>query len=153
MQRATVLLFLALLAVPGAARFRIDVEIAEGLAPRPAWENAPGVAATFEHTSYAPGETATLVLWKAERGVRIRVFRVGPERARTVGNVTMQGVAVTPALELGPRAAHRPIELTVGDWPSGLYFARLTAPDGRVGFAPFVIRPRTLGEHRVLVVL
>jgi hypothetical protein len=153
MHRATVLLFLALLAVPGAAPFTIDVETAEGLAPRPVWENTPGVAATFEHASYAPGDKATLVLWRAERGLRVRVFRVGPEHARTVGNVTMEGAPVTPALELGPRAAHRPIPLSVGDWPSGLYFARLTAPDGRVGFAPFVVRPRALGEHRVLVVL
>jgi hypothetical protein len=41
----------------------------------------------------------------------------------------------------------------VGDWPSGLYFAKLEAPDGRVGFAPFVVHPRALGEHRILVVL
>ena len=31
------------------------------------------------------------------------------------------------------------IAIEIGDWPSGLYFARLTAP-GRVGFAPFVVR-------------
>ena len=41
----------------------------------------------------------------------------------------------------------------VGAWPSGLYFARLAAVDGRVGFAPFVVRPRVHGEHRVAIVL
>ena len=41
----------------------------------------------------------------------------------------------------------------IGSWPSGLYFARLRADDGRVGFAPFVVRPRRLGERRVAVVL
>ena len=43
--------------------------------------------------------------------------------------------------------------MRIGDWSSGLYFARLTSADGRVGFAPFVVRPRRLGEHRVAVVL
>ena len=32
------------------------------------------------------------------------------------------------------------IAIEIGDWPSGLYFAKLTSP-GRVGFAPFVVRP------------
>ena len=32
-----------------------------------------------------------------------------------------------------------------GDWPSGLYFVRATARDGRVGYAPFIVRPRRLG--------
>ena len=43
--------------------------------------------------------------------------------------------------------------MKIGRWQSGLYFARLRADDGRVGFAPFVVRPRRLGEHRVAVVL
>jgi hypothetical protein len=40
-----------------------------------------------------------------------------------------------------------------GDWPSGLYFLRITSNDGRVGYAPFIVRPRTLGDSRVAVVL
>jgi hypothetical protein len=40
-----------------------------------------------------------------------------------------------------------------GDWPSGLYFVRAEAADGRVGYAPFIVRPKRLGEHRVAVVL
>jgi hypothetical protein len=43
--------------------------------------------------------------------------------------------------------------MEIGNWPSGLYFACLASADGRVGFAPFVVRPRRLGEHRVAVVL
>jgi hypothetical protein len=45
------------------------------------------------------------------------------------------------------------VSLRIGEWPSGLYAARLTAPDGRRGFAPFVV---TAGRHsgsRVVVVL
>jgi hypothetical protein len=40
-----------------------------------------------------------------------------------------------------------------GDWPSGLYFVRALAGDGRVGYAPFIVRPRRLGTQRVAVVL
>jgi hypothetical protein len=40
-----------------------------------------------------------------------------------------------------------------GNWRSGLYFLRLETDDGRVGYAPFVVRPRRLGEHRIAVVL
>jgi hypothetical protein len=61
----------------------------------------------------------------------------------------MRGVPVTRAAV----ATGRRISIRVGDWPSGLYFARLTASDGRVGFAPFVVRPPRLGAHAVAVVL
>jgi hypothetical protein len=46
------------------------------------------------------------------------------------------------------------VRLRLGDWSSGLYFARLTAPGGRaVAFAPFVIRPAVASTARVAVVL
>jgi N,N-dimethylformamidase beta subunit-like, C-terminal len=131
----------------------VEVEEDEGLAPRPKWENTPGVAATFRRESYAPGSTAKLVLWRREAALELQLFRVGPEHTRTVGNVTMNGVPMGPAVKLRPHAAHRPIGVAIGDWPTGLYFARLEASDGRVGFAPFVVRPHYVGEHRVLVVL
>ena len=40
-----------------------------------------------------------------------------------------------------------------GDWPSGLYFLRISSGDGRVGYAPFIVRPRASATHRVAVVL
>jgi hypothetical protein len=137
-----VLALLGVLVVPGAGTFSepLGVEVEEGLAPRPSWESTPAVEATFLRDSYRPGATASLVLWKPEHGVTIQLFRSGAERQVTIAEVTMNGVPVTAPERLG-------------DWPSGLYFARLTARDGRVGFAPFVVRPRLLGEHRVLVVL
>ena len=125
----------------------------EGRAPRPKWENRPAVAATFLRDSYRPGSTATLVLWRRERAVTLRVYHSGPETRPTLGNITMYGVPVSAPVRLGAHAAHEPIRVRIGAWPSGLYFAQLDAPDGRVGYAPFVVRPRHLGEHRVLVVL
>ncbi len=53
----------------------------------------------------------------------------------------------------GKRSAPRTIRVQSGTWPSGLYAAKLEAPDGRVGFAPFVLRPSTPGPSRVAVVL
>jgi hypothetical protein len=149
------LVLLSALVVPGARTFTepLGVEVDEGLAPRPKWESTPGVEATFLRDSYAQGSTASLVLWKPERRVTIRLFHVGPERRRTVGNVTMNGVPVSAPETLENEPAHTPIAISVGGWPSGLYCARLAAADGRVGFAPFVVRPASLGEHRVLVVL
>jgi len=53
------------------------------------------------------------------------------------------------------RHSDRPhnVSFRVGEWPSGVYFARLTAPDGRAGFAPFVVRPKHLGAGRIAIVL
>jgi len=61
----------------------------------------------------------------------------------------MQGLPVTRKRAIREST----VPITVGDWPSGLYFARLQAADGRMGFAPFVVRPRKLGASRVALVL
>ena len=54
---------------------------------------------------------------------------------------------------VGTRPAGSIFSVPIGNWPSGLYFARLTAAHGDVAFAPFVLCPQHLGEHRVAVVL
>jgi hypothetical protein len=65
----------------------------------------------------------------------------------------MLGTAVTATRRLGAVGPGRTIRIRIGEWPSGLYFARLVARGGKVGYAPFVLRPRTLGENHVAVVL
>jgi hypothetical protein len=120
----------------------------EGRVPT-AIELVPSVEAAFRRESYVPGETATLVVRRETAPVRMQLFRVGPERVTTRGNNEMQGVALTHERVIGDGV----VAIPVGDWPSGLYFARLAAPDGRVGFAPFVVRPRELGSSRVAIVL
>lgn len=122
----------------------------EGRAPTKV-ELTPSVEAAFPRESYAPGATATLVVSNRARGLTLQVFHVGPERTPTIDNVTMNGIPVTTKITIGSSPARRAV--SIGDWPSGLYVARLDAADGRVGFAPFVVRPRRLGEHRVAVVL
>jgi hypothetical protein len=93
------------------------------------------------------------VLTSRVRGLHLQVFRSGPERRQTRSNMTMNGVPVTPKSRIGSRPAGAVVEVLVGAWPSGLYFARVQADGGRVGFAPFVVRPSRLGEHDVAVVL
>ena len=61
----------------------------------------------------------------------------------------LAGSPVTRALPVGKGGR---IKLAMGEWPSGLYVARLQGSGG-VGRAPFVLRPRRLGEHRIAVVL
>jgi N,N-dimethylformamidase beta subunit-like, C-terminal len=124
----------------------------EGRAPT-AEELRPSVEAAFPHESYAPGTSASLVIFNDARGVKVRIFHIGPEHAHTVGNSQMQGVPVTGTEPIGMVRKGSAVQIRVGNWTSGLYFARLTASDGRVGFAPFIVRPRSLGEHRVAVVL
>ena len=116
--------------------------------------NTPGaIEIAFGHESYRPAARAVVRFWSSVRGVTTQVFRVGPERARTIGNEMMQGVRVTQPRRLGTVRAGRTLTVRVGRWPSGLYFLRAVAPGGRLGYAPFVVRPTRLGEHPVAVVM
>ena len=144
---------LLVVATPTVASFRGPAEPElEGRAPTPA-ELTPAVDAAFTRESYPVGATATLLVTNRARGLRMQVFRAGPERVVTRSDLTMNGVPVTPKLVVGSSDGRRAIQVDIGPWPSGLYFARLRAADGRVGFAPFVVRPRRLGEHSVAVVM
>lgn len=134
-------------AVAGSAAIEEEKEH-EGRAPT-AIELVPSDEAAFRRESYAPGETGLLVIRPEPKPVRMQLFRVGPEKVSTYGYNEMQGVPVTRTRQVEERV----VRVAVGDWPSGLYFARLDAPDGRAGFAPFVVRPRELGASRVAIVL
>jgi hypothetical protein len=81
------------------------------------------------------------------------VFRSGPEGIVTRRSDMMFGIEVGTKLVLGPVRPGRTVGIRIGDWPSGLYFARLWSRGGWIGFAPFVVAPRRLGEHRVAVVM
>jgi N,N-dimethylformamidase beta subunit-like, C-terminal len=140
------------MSVGNAPQAIVEEEEHEGRAPTDV-ELTPSVEAAFPEESYAPGSTARLVVSNRAHGLTLQLFRVGEERQPTVGNVTMQGVAVTRREHVGSSDGRLVISVTIGDWPSGLYFARLHAADGRAGFAPFVVRPSRLGSHPVAVVL
>jgi hypothetical protein len=113
----------------------------------------PTVEAAFPLESYGRGSTARLVITDTARRVSIRIRRVGPEEGIVRGNDVMTGVAMTPKRAIGRVSGRRIVDVRLGSWPSGVYFAELTAPRGRVGYAPFVLHPRHLGENRVAVVM
>ena len=114
-----------------------------------------GVDAGFERESYVPGETATLSLATDAPALQLQVFRAGPEDVPTYDNTVMNGVPVADPTPLPWTSLDRPatIPVLLGPWASGVYYVKLTAGDGRIGFAPFVIRPAQLGATRVAVVI
>jgi hypothetical protein len=124
----------------------------EGRAPT-SEELRPSVEAAFQRESYAPGSVALLACFNQASDVTLQIFHTGPEHAVTVGNSEMRGIAVTAPKTIGTCTPTRIVRIAIGDWPSGVYFAQLNAADGRTGFAPVVVTPRSLGEHRVAVVL
>jgi hypothetical protein len=122
-----------------------------GHGPANPGEDRRAVVAVFAAASYAPGTTARLRIWSPERRLDVQLFRAGLGPSRTRRDDELLGRALGPARRCTVRNGS--VEIAIGSWPSGLYFARLTAPDGRVGFAPFVVRPRVPGQARVAVVL
>ena len=82
----------------------------------------------------------------------------GPEQVVTYADNQFAGVEIDSAPMSFDwsawRSAQHTILFQVPELPSGLYYVQFTAADGRVGYAPFVVRPVILGQtSRVLVVL
>jgi hypothetical protein len=115
-----------------------------------------GVDAAFLQRSFARGGKAAPVSIATDaRTIRLQFLSYsavsGPRDPKT------NAVAMTPPVRLDWRD-HRSAPHVIGvgrsgSWPSGLYFLRVRAADGRTGYAPLILRPRRLGEHRVAVVL
>ena len=96
--------------------------------------------------SYQAGAVATLQLRGDADGLRVRIYQAGAGHQGP-----LQGAPVDQLLTL--RGSTHRASVTVGAWPSGLYYARVTTPGRGDWYAPFVLRPQQLGAHRVLVVL
>jgi hypothetical protein len=115
-----------------------------------------GVDAGLESPSVAPGGTARLVVSTDAQQLGVQVLRCGPETEQTNDNITMHGEPVSgPVTVQWSRKVSRSARLAVPigpAWASGLYAVRLEADDGRIGFAPLVVRPPA-PKHRVAVVL
>lgn len=123
-----------------------------GFAGRPIDSTKPKLTAYFESESYGPGSTGRLVIDDHAPSVDYRFFRAGGESVRTLAHDVMLGTPVGPEHAIGAVDGRRVVSVAIGDWESGVYFARLTCGD-RVGYATFVLRPAHLGEHTVAVVM
>ena len=144
------------LRVTGAGGTRIYGAYGPGQRPTGPVVRVLDVQASFERRSYAPGQTPAVTLATDASAVRLQVFAFANILHPTERDLRTSGVAMTPPVRLD-WSAHRNAPHTVrvvraGPWPSGLYFLRVTASDGNVGYAPLIVRPRR-PVHRVAVVL
>ena len=135
-------------------RLRVDGVDAASLVVR-----VLGVDAGFTQESYGKGSNARLVISSDASSLTIRLFQAGPEGGPSIyhgyKNDDLFGVPVGKPMHIDwsrNRSRRSSLLVRVPVRASGLYFARLEADDGRVGFAPFVLLPRPLGDHRVAVV-
>jgi N,N-dimethylformamidase len=130
--------------------------IAAGLAAGAANAYADGGKALAPHAieahalarSYTPGETARIEILGETNGLHVALFHSGLETSNSMSNDDLLGTPVAARISASAHTASIP----VGNWQSGLYFVRVTSSAGHA-FAPFVVRPRRLGEHRIAVVL
>jgi len=132
-------------------RYAPDADL-EGLDAYQPDSPKPKITVSFPRESYRPGAPARLDVYSRATRVKLRFFRAGPQDDETQANDIMLGVPAGAAKWIGAIRPGRSIRTRLGNWPSGLYFARLTAGE-RVGYAPFVLRPARLGTHHVAVVM
>jgi hypothetical protein len=115
-----------------------------------------GIEAACDRRSYAPGQLIRASVFADAVRLTLQILHSGPEPEYTNRNNAMSGVQVGRLITLPwQRNRHAPAEVKVrpDDWPSGLYALRFLAPNGREGFAPFVLRPKQLGASRQAVVM
>jgi hypothetical protein len=130
-----------------------------GRYPRAPVVRIQGIDAGSTEVSYAPGQLVTVRISTDAPSLSYQIFQSGPEREIVYADNQMAGIPVPGVQPVGVdwrRRRNRPhtVSFRVGNWPSGLYYASFTAPDGRIGYAPFVVRPTSFGaSSRVAVVL
>ena len=115
-----------------------------------------GLEAGFTRESYREGQVARLAVSTDAPWFRIQIARAGGEDAPTYDDTVMHGVPVTKGRWINwTKRRDRPgfVRVPIESWGTGLFFAKLIASDGRVGFAPFVLRPLKPGPGRVAVVM
>src|SRR5579862_2078788 len=77
------------------------------------------VQVSFTQRSYRPGETATLLLRKPSTPLSIRFYHAGAGRRGP-----LQGAPVGTQETIRSRPTR--LDVRIGDWPSGLYYADVT---------------------------
>jgi hypothetical protein len=115
-----------------------------------------GVEAAFEKRSYAPLEPAQLTISADAARITLQFLACGTETEYTDRTDEMRGEPVGPPISYGwsrKRSSPQTVVVNVGEWVSGVYAAKITTDDGRVGFAPLILRPATLGAARQAVVM
>jgi hypothetical protein len=116
-----------------------------------------GVDVAVTTSSCKPGDPTDLLVSCDARSLDLQVFHYGGSSRPVERDLHTNGIPVTPPVRVdwsaSAQAPGRLRVLRAGAWPSGLYFVRAAAADGRVGYAPFILRPAQLGRERIAVVL
>ncbi len=117
-----------------------------------------GIDAGFGQPSYAPGDVGHIRVATDEPSLQYKVMHAGPEQVITYADNQLAGVDVglpPVTVDWSPwRNRPHTIWFRIPNVPSGLYYLQFGGPDGRIGYAPFVVRPAVLGTtSRVLVIL
>jgi hypothetical protein len=118
-----------------------------------------GVEVSFLRPSYPQGAQASVSIATDAPTVRIQFLSYNSPGSPATRDAYTNAVSQTSSVRLNWRAnRNAPHTLSVliprsSSWPSGVYFLRVTTSDGRVGYAPLVVRAPALGASRVAVIV
>ena len=115
-----------------------------------------GIDVASARSAYHPGDSARLSVRTDAQRLTVDVLRITGDAPTTRRNDKVEGIPAGPPFRVRwPGHGDRPHGLVVplGLWASGVYFIRVRADDGRVGYTPIVLRPHRLGTTRLAVVM
>jgi N,N-dimethylformamidase beta subunit-like, C-terminal len=115
-----------------------------------------GIDAAMGSAGAAQDSDVQLAVSTDAPSLTLRVLHMDESSSTTYGYDSVTGTQVGPDWTVswaGNQSRPRNVTVHVGDWPSGVYFVELSSPDGRVGYAPLVVRPRRLGLSRLAIVM
>ncbi len=128
--------------------------------PRGPVVHVQGIDANTNAQEYRPGVIAGVQIRTDARALSMDILHVGPETTPSIYGYDADhfyGVPVIATRQYdwtGHRSAEHTIYFRVGaTWQTGIYAVRLESPDGRYGFAPFVVLPRGPDGNRIAVIV
>jgi hypothetical protein len=113
-----------------------------------------GADASFDKSSYAPGDIAHLTIATDSVGITFRIVDVAAsENQPMIDQLDGADVVEPKHLDWAANRDHAvDLPVTIGDWKPGVYFAMIKTDAGNVGYAPFIVRaPKPTNRVAVLV--
>jgi len=113
-----------------------------------------GVDASFDRSSYAPGDTAQLTIASDSIGLTLRIADVAASDTQPTVNSLDGPDLIEP--QHYPWDANRDNAVTlpvpIGEWKPGVYFAVIRTDAGTVGYAPLIVKaPQPMNRVAVIV--
>ena len=113
-----------------------------------------GVDASFDRSSYAPGDTAQLTIASDSIGLTLRIVDVAASDTQPTVNSLDGPDLIEP--QHYPWDANRDnavrLPVPIGEWKPGVYFAVIRTDAGTVGYAPLIVKaPQPMNRVAVIV--